>query len=497
MYFDISAKTFRDTETDAGKIAFVAADKELSWKELKILSDNICGVIERTGLLSGQPVLIYGDKEAFFLASILACFRSGLPFIPMDPSLPEKRKEKIIAQTQSEIIIVAGAYPDAPQLPVCIHQTVNIKHKNDEISSTSLPDDLAYILFTSGSSGEPKGVMISYNNIETFTGWFVKKIHLNKNNVFINQANFSFDISLTDFFGALQTGGTAVFNTLHVTNNTGLFFERINKYTGTHWNSTPSFLQKCLADRMFNAQTLPTLNTFILSGENLSAVLVKEIKKRFPCAKIINAYGPTETTIYASFVEVNNDMLSENTLPVYKADDEGIFLQDEELIITGNRVGLGYLNNPELTGEKFIRINTQKAFLTGDLAVLKNGYIYFSGRKDTQIKLNGYRIELNEIKHSIEKISFVEQAECLPIEIESKVKRIIAFVKISPENKAEYLTEIRSCLTKELPAYMLPSEILVVKEFPYTTSFKIDMQKLLEDYLSGRFNFIEPQINTD
>jgi len=479
MYFDVAGKIFKEENTEADKIAFVAADLAISWSELKNLSDKICETLDKAGVVKKHPVLVYGDKEAFFLAVILSCYRMSLPFIPVNNSLPKNRIEKIIEQTQSRVMIVCGNYENVPEMPVILKEDLSIYKK--EIVNFSNVIDAAYILFTSGSSGEPKGVIISEDNLISFTKWFTKEFPVNKETVFINQASFLFDISLPDFFGTLQTGSTCIFNTNEITANTNLFFKRINTYKGNYWNSTPSFITRCFADKNLNAENLPNITHFVLSGENLSISLVKELKSRFPKAAVINAYGPTETTIYASFMEASDILLSEDSLPICKADDTTIHLDDEEIIITGN-VGIGYLNKDDLTKEKFISYKNKRAFRTGDIAFVKNGYIYYSGRKDDQIKLNGYRIELNEIKHALECIDFIEQAECLPIVIDGKAKRLIAFVKTTEEIN---VPELKKILEKELPIYMIPSEIIAQKEFPYTNSFKTDKQKLMADYLSA------------
>jgi D-alanine--poly(phosphoribitol) ligase subunit 1 len=474
MRFNVETKLFVEENSDAEKIAFVASDKVLVWAELKTLSDKICDAFKNTNIPEGYPVLIYGDKEAFFLAAILSCYRMDLTFVPVSPALPAKRIQKIIEQTQSEVLINCGDYKDIPKTKITLDKNLTV------VSSHQLnaPErgKCSYILFTSGSSGEPKGVKISDINIIAFTKWVTNDFGVNEKTVFINQADFSFDISLADLFGALHTGGTAIFSPSGISSNTNLFFERINKHKGNYWNSTPSFVSRCLADKSFNPQNLPSIEQFVLSGENLSVQLVKDLKVRFPKAKIINAYGPTETTIYAGFAEITDELLSENSLPICKTNNAFITLREEEIIISGDTVGAGYLNNEKLTKERF----TKNSFRTGDSGFEKNGYIYFSGRKDEQIKLNGYRIELNEIKYVLEKIDPVSQAECIPVIIDGKIKRLIAFVK----SVSADVSSIQAVLKTELPHYMIPSEIILVKEFPLTTSAKVDKQKLLRNYLS-------------
>ncbi|HXB40051.1 MAG TPA: AMP-binding protein [Bacteroidia bacterium] len=469
MRFDVATKIFLEEEAGGNKIAFVAADKELSWTGLKTLSDKICETLEKVKVPQGHPVLVYGDKEAFFLAAIFSCYRKNLPFVPLSPDLPPKRIENIIEQSKSSVILICGDYENAPELPVVIRNDFIVVGSASTLNK--IADGIAYIIFTSGSSGEPKGVLISNENITTFIKWFTANFQVNEKTIFINQASFLFDISLADFFGALQTGGTAIFNTSQIISD-NLFFSRINKYKGSYWNSTPSFVSMFLADKNFNAQNLSSVNQFVLSGENLPVTLVKELRSRFPEARIVNAYGPTETTIFASYTEITNEMLNENTLPVSKFPAENILLENGEIIIAGKQVGKGYLHTLQLSNEKFN---------TGDLAVLKNNYLYYAGRMDEQIKFNGYRIELNEIKITLEKFDFIACAECLPLEIGGKIKRLLAFAIFKDVEK---ISTLKEKLSQLLPAYMIPSEIIVVKEFPLSSNFKVDKKKLLNDYLT-------------
>jgi len=233
MYFDVAEKIFKDEFVEADKIAFVAADKEISWKELKTLSDKICGALDKLNLPKGYPVLVYGDKEAFFLTTLLSCYRNNLAFVPISPDLPEARIKKIIEQTKSEVMFVCGAYKNVPSVPVSIGHSLDPLPNPPPRGREFPADGTAYLLFTSGSSGEPKGVLISSENIISFSDWFVNNLPVTDKSIFINQASFSFDISLADFFGALQTGATVIFNTSEMVRN-GSFFERIKKYAGTY-----------------------------------------------------------------------------------------------------------------------------------------------------------------------------------------------------------------------------------------------------------------------
>lgn len=473
MRFDVVQKTFVENSLSANKTAFVAADKELSWEELKQLTEKVAKVFDKENISAGSPVAVYGNKEALFLASIVACYIKGLPFIPIGPDLPLKRIHKILEQSGTSIIINCGSYYNLPELPLTFNTDLSVQ------STCPMPEkkiDGAYVLFTSGSSGEPKGVVVTDKNVVAFTNWFTKNFPVNEKTVFINQAPFLFDISLADLFGSLHTGGTAVFNTNEIISK-GEFFDRIKKYKGNYWNSTPSFLSIVLADKSFSAAHFPFINCFTLSGENLRPSLVKELSTRFPQARIINAYGPTEATIFSSLCEINNKMIEGESLPISAWPAEDISIEENEIIISGPQVANGYLNHTRWP---------QGKFCSGDLAEVKDGFLYIKGRNDEQIKFNGYRIELPEIKCALEKIDFILQAECLPVMVNGKIARLVAFVKMTfVPPSAEEKAGIKETLKKSLPHYMIPSEIIEVKQFPLTDSFKTDKQKLLSVYLNG------------
>ena len=216
-----------------------------------------------------------------------------------------------------------------------------------------------------------------------------------------------------------------------------------------------------------------------------SACSLNEHKFRFPDARIFNAYGPTETCIYASCQEVTDYFLNDKNAPIAHIEEQNLLLDTPEIIICSEGVATGYLENEKRNQEKFIQRDKKRAFRTGDLFYIKNKYIYFDGRNDEQVKLNGYRIEPDEIKEVIEHIKGVEQAECIPIRVDGHVKRLIAFLKWHRSDDSLSETELKIKLAQTLPAYMIPSEFIIRKDFPYNTSYKIDKQKLLEDYLNS------------
>lgn len=471
MYFDLQRNTFMETGRRPEKLAFAAADRNLSWAELQELSDLICAAFKKADVPVGHPVMIYGDKQAFFLAAVVACLREELPFICINNELPRRRMELIKQRTGSQVLVCAGPFDFRAE--VTIHADCSVVSA-ERPQYRSIFSDVRYLIFTSGSQGEPKGVSISAQNLSEFIDWFVADFPVAEKTVFINQASFLFDIALADLFGALHAGATAVFNSSEQSRSAE-FITRIRKFNGSYWNSTPSFVSFCLLHENFNAAALPSIKHFVLSGEQLSSSLVKKISGRFPKAEVINAYGPTETTIFASRVAVTPQMLAGNNLPIAHVGDGRLSIEDDEIIIC-RQVG-SYLDGD---GAFFTR-NDKRCFKTGDGAAVKDEYIYFSGRSDTQLKLNGYRIDLEEIRHVLEELPEVRQALCLPIEVEGKVKRLVAFIEAEKSSVAD----IKGKLAETLPAYMIPSEVVALREFPRTHSFKSDARALLEQYLRG------------
>jgi D-alanine--poly(phosphoribitol) ligase subunit 1 len=275
--------------------------------------------------------------------------------------------------------------------------------------------------------------------------------------------------------------------------NQNAFIEKIKKYNCSVWTSTPSFAYLFLRHPFFEEAYLPSLKKFLFMGEELPNLTCKKIKMLFPQSNIYNAYGPTEATIVTTLVEITDEIITQNmSLPIgYCRPNAELLIEkankneeNGELIICGEHVSHGYFKNDKLNDEKFFYSNGKRCFKTGDLAFQKNGLFYFLGRNDEQIKLHGYRIELNEINFAILSISDIEDAVTLPLKRNAEVKKIISFIILNQTAiEVEVIKKLNELLPKKLPYYMVPSEFIIVHEFPYSTSHKIDKNKLLESYM--------------
>lgn len=496
MKYDFHKKEFIESNFNSDKIAIAGSDIDISWNELKLKVDSLCEEFKKLAIPSGHPIIIYGHKEHFFPVAILACIHSGIPYIPIDKIYPIDRIKKIIDVTGSQIVLNCSDQILEIEFPIAINSRLETKinYTPDYTNRTyeNAEDPLQYIMFTSGSTGEPKGVQITRNSILTFVDWAIKDFGFNSEDVFMNQAPFTFDVSLCDILNSFAKGGTLVLNSTEIVKDQQAFLERIAKYKCTVWTSTPSFAFLFLRHPGFRSDKLSSLKTFLFMGEELPNRTCGILKTNFQQARILNAYGPTEATIVTTLVEITDEVIKQypslpigfpmpaSELLIEKTNPES---KEGELIIVGDHVSIGYFKNEEHNKEKFFIHNGKRAFKTGDLAYYENGMVFYLGRNDDQVKMHGFRIELNEISNVICKHDQVSDAVTVPLKRNNEVKKIISFIILKPDSSSETKQTIIPFLETQLPYYMIPGDVIIVNEFPHSVSHKIDKNKLVADYI--------------
>jgi D-alanine--poly(phosphoribitol) ligase subunit 1 len=242
-----------------------------------------------------------------------------------------------------------------------------------------------------------------------------------------------------------------------------------------------------LYSRESHTQISENIASFLFCGEVLPHGLAKELKFHYPNARVLNTYGPTEATVATTLIEIDDSILSKyDVLPVgYPKRDCEIGIEDSEIVIYGENVSLGYLNREDLNRGKFGVKENKRYFKTGDLGYMENGLLFCRGRNDDQVKLRGYRIELNEITSKLEMLDFLHMAVTIPLKRNDDVKKIVSMVVLKSEREGEVKTEIQEFLKRHLPEYMIPSDIKIVDSFPLNQNGKIDKSLLPELYLSG------------
>ncbi len=444
----------------------------------KILEDNP----------TKKPVIVYGEKEIYMKATFLACSFAGMAYVPVDCSMASSRVDSIISQVKPGLIV--GDFEKYGIKSISKNQIEGIMEREcyEEIDKIYMePNDIYYIIFTSGSTGIPKGVKITYNNLNSCVNW-LKEIANIKKGVILNQASFSFDLSVADLYLSLISASEHYILEKAVQTNFKLLFDRLKASNATFAVMTPSFAELLLLDKSFNDGLLPNLRTILFCGEKLLETTVRNIYARFKNITIINSYGPTECTFAVTSIEIDRNLIEDNISIGMPKKDVKIFIVDEnlkeledgkvgEILIAGKSVADGYIGAQNNT---FINYNGNKAYLTGDLGYKKNGNLYYHSRKDKQIKYKGYRIELSDIESNLYSLNYIEKAVVIPkISEENKVIKILAFVKLK-EGILKNELEIRKEMLNKIPDYMCPS-INIVERFPLNKNGKCDERKLLED----------------
>ena len=479
-----------------------------TYGDLKKDSDSLAAQIDRLGLPDKSPVVVFGGQEYEMLATFVALTKSGHAYIPIDSHSALERVAAIVEVAEPSLIIAINDFPLADvAAPIFSAEQVQAAFREGasyELSHPVQGDDNYYIIFTSGTTGKPKGVQISHNNLLSFTNWMItdKEFATPARPQMLAQPPYSFDLSVMYWAPTLALGGTLFALPSAVTQDFKQLFETILSLPIAIWTSTPSFADMALLSDDFNSQKLPQLTHFYFDGEELTVKTAQKLRDRFPQARIINAYGPTEATVALSAVAVTDEMLQNyKRLPIgYTKADSPTFVIDEEgqkvpngqqgeIIVCGPAVSKGYLNNPEKTAEAFFEFEGLPAYHTGDVGTMTDeGLLLYGGRMDFQIKFNGFRIELEDVSQNLNKSKYVDSAVAVPrYNKDHKVQNLLAYVILKDGVKEQFEREIditkaiKGDLQDIMMSYMMPSKFLYRESLPLTPNGKIDIKGLISE----------------
>lgn len=477
------------------KVAYRSEGKEISYGELWQQSNNIAEVIRRKSLPEKSPIAVCGHMSPTQIVAFLGAVKAGHPYIPLDISIPNERIKHIVEASEASLVITTETFEiqwsiEQNTVEAMIEEGVNAVENE---STWVTGDEVFYIIYTSGSTGKPKGVQIAQSNLQHFVNWLVNECSLSTG-VYLNQAPYSFDLSVMDLYPALMLGNEIHAISKAEVENAALLFEQLNESPIEVWTSTPSFAKICLMNPEWNEQQMPHLKTFLFCGEVLPKKVASDLMNRFPQAKIFNLYGPTETTVAVSAVEINEQLIERfEQLPIANAHSPLLKVVDEafnevadetkgELVVYGPSVSIeGYLGASELSAKVFKATDEGRIYKTGDIGYKKDGYIFYAGRSDFQIKLHGYRMEIEEIEKQIERLEEVTSVIVIPVKNGEEIVSLTASIVLAEEleEKPFKMTkQLKSKLLEVIPNYMIPKKFIYMDDMPLNINGKIDRKRL-------------------
>jgi D-alanine--poly(phosphoribitol) ligase subunit 1 len=480
------------------KIVIKTKEKQYTYADLYNISKKISFFIEQQKISNDDIIVIISRKDFTTYATIIACILSGKTYAVVDFSLPKERLNKILEKCNPKIIFSSKR----DKLKIKKIKIINTKKitKNIKLLNYKLKkiddDKPCYLMFTSGSTGFPKGAIIRRESLLRFARLCKKNFSLNNKDNLTSLNPLYFDNSIFDIFATILNGLTLTIFTENDLKNPNDILKKVKKFKPTVWFSTPSLLIYLINLKILNYDNFRPIKKIIFGGE---AFPINKLKQLFELDKskfLYNVYGPTETTCICSSHKINKHDIY-NTLTGYvtigkmwdtfnfslNLNKSKVSLNSKkigELYLTGQNIGSGYINDYLQTKKNFFgQTKDKKKFIgykTGDLFVQnsKTKKLYFKGRKDTQIKVMGHRIELSEIEVSMNKINLVEEVVIFSKKTED-TNRIIAVISGKKIKSKEYIYQ-QSRL--KLPPYMIPSNIFLVKKMPKNANGKIDRVKL-------------------
>ncbi|MFD1178851.1 AMP-binding protein [Paenibacillus puldeungensis] len=489
------------------KLALCDNIKAISYRELKCLAENIGTKLAESKSIR-KPVIVFCDREVESVVSFWGVVHSGNFYVPIDISTPASRI-KLYLEIIKPLAIIIRKKQVSKLLEVEIPDSINL-YIYDEIINTTRDEqilrriyneitmeDPLYLVFTSGSTGTPKGVLKTHRSLVSFIEEFIPLFGFEGTDVFGNQASFDFDISAKDIYTSVSIGATlhiipSICFTIPKKLADFLYERNINTLI---WSVAA--MNHVVNARVFECGMPHSIKRVMFSGETLSVKVLNEWRRNIPSAMYVNLYAPSEVTGNCLYFIIDRFFVSEEQLPlglhfpnmkVLVLNENQEEVQDGELgeiYIGGEFLSSGYYNNMELTRKVFVQnpINSsypEIVYRTGDLAKISNGQLFFSSRKDYQIKHMGHRIELGEIESIVNEMVAVKNSCCF---LDQKEQQLILVT--SGDNLD--IDRIKENLRTRLPKYMLPHKIIELEKFPLNARGKVDRIKIKEIYERSRY----------
>lgn len=491
----------------AARPALRYASGDHTYGELGGWVDSLAALLLSMDLKRGDVIAIAHDKHALSYALMLAAVRLGVAYVNIDAASPIARTSRILQVSAPKLLFYDDPAYQADMSELATAQgcellrlgrlalpTVSEADREHQRQSSRMVDGatIAYIMFTSGSTGVPKGVAVTHQNVLHLIAWGHERFGITERDNFANLSPMYFDNSVFDFYVGLFCG--ASLSPIHrgLLTKPYELVNYVNSQACTFWFSVPSALMYLIAMKAFGPSALPNVRAIIFGGEGYPKVELKKLYDRFAGqATLVNVYGPTECTCICSAYTLGaddfHDLEGLPTLGHLNPNfDHRILDEDDrdgtegELCLIGPNVAAGYFNDLERTAAAFHTITDANRFMkrmyrTGDLVKEVDGRLHFVGRKDNQIKHMGYRIELEEIENALARLPQVDQAAVVYQRTQAAYGKLVAYVACTTEVDGKALLQ---GLGKLVPDYMVPAKLIVMPRLPKNANGKVDRQHL-------------------
>jgi len=485
-----SAKSFPQ------RTALIVNGKTFTYQWLLNKAQNIATQIKNQDKSETNLIGLYTDNNEYTYAALIGILLANKGFVPLNHKFPSNRLNKIILDAGINTIVNCRSSVNRIKELVGTESLIVDELKDSENQKDfylKSDSQVVYILFTSGSTGIPKGIPITNKNFEALINALDLRYSLNENDIVLQAFELSFDVSLACTFLAWEHGSALLIPDMEgiVAVNS---FKAIYEHKATFVTIPPSAIFYLKKLRMLGSIKIPSVHTTLFTGEALPYKLVVDWKTSAEKTIVENAYGPTETTVWCLFYKLNDETQNQtinglcpigeglNGIHVKIVDEQGLDVKQGErgeLLVEGDQIFNGYWNNIEKTEQAFFVDNlSRRWYKTGDI-VVKNNHknVVYINRKDNQVQVNGYRVELGEVEHALKNVSGLDSIVVLAKTTEDYTD-LYAFIE------GEFIQDqLQTKLKDALPFYMIPRHFIPVNPLPINTNGKVDKQKLTQQYL--------------
>ncbi|HVP66497.1 MAG TPA: amino acid adenylation domain-containing protein [Anaeromyxobacteraceae bacterium] len=498
------------------RIAIDGTEEALTYAQLDAMANRFANALRASGVRPGDRVGVHVPRSPHTVAAMLGASRAGAVYVPLDPGSPPPRMKLVATDCGLRHVVIAPALlanwlaagvrepvehfflagdgaPPAAAAPAVVHSFGEVLAASPapvEAAGQS-SDDLAYMLYTSGSTGVPKGVMISHRNALAFTEWAADTIRLSESDRVASVAPFHFDLSVFDLWASLSRGATVVIVDETTVVSGRRMLDRIHAKAITVWYSVPSALVLMLDDGGLAERGAPSLRSVFFAGEVFPMKHLRRAMAAVPQARFYNLFGPTETNVCTAYTLPAAPPPDATAIPIGHAscgdsvailDPEGKPVPDGEigeLFVDGPTVMLGYWDGGR-------RTPARRPYPTGDLVSRRpDGELMYHGRRDHLVKIHGYRVELGEVEAALLGHPGIQEGIAMAVD-----QQLIA-VAVPADPQVSVLDVKRYCATK-LPRYMVPSEVRLVEALPRTSSGKIDRVRTRTAFIAADWSLLRP-----